>query len=154
MRGTSFPLGLRRPGCCGCRGDQAVAIRAQESVMWKRSSMRSLRSVAGTALIPALAIVRNASVEEELLGQRGQVPAAGFGDDDQVLDADPTQARVVQPRFHGDDVADLEDHVGLVDARVLVYLEPESVSRPVNESGIALDVPVRPRERAIPVLLE
>src|SRR5580692_5813395 len=127
MRGTSFPLGLRRPGCCGCRGDQAVAIRAQESVMWKRSSMRSVRSVAGTGGRPAPAIVQNASVEEELLRQGGQVPAAG----------------------HGDDVADLEDHVGLVDARVLVDLEPESVSRPVDESGIALDVPVRPRERAI-----
>src|ERR1700691_1960423 len=122
MRGTSFPLGLRRPGCCGCRGDQAVAIRAQESVMWKRPSMRSVRSVAGAGRRSAGV---SASVEEELLRQRGQVSAAGLGDDHKILDADAAQARVVQPRFHGDDVADLEDDVRLADARKLVDLEPE-----------------------------
>ncbi len=94
------------------------------------------------------------SVEEELLRQRRQVPAAGLRHDDEILDADTAQTRVVQARLHGDDVADFKDHVGLVDARVLVDLEPEPVSRPVDESGVALDVPVRLRERAIAVLLE
>src|SRR5580698_8246668 len=139
MRGTSFPLGLRRPGCCGCRGDQAVAIRAQESVMWKRLSMRSVCSVAGAGLRSARQLV---SVEEELLGQRRQVAAPGLRHDDEILDPDAPEARVVQPWLHGDHVADLEDDIRLADPWVLVNLEPEPMSRPVDEACVALDVAI------------
>ena len=88
--------------------------------MWKRSSSEQ-RSQCSRS--------RSQSPHDGNLGQGGEVPAAGLGHDDEILDADTPEARVVQTGLDGDDVADFQDDVGLADSRELVDLEPQPVAR-------------------------
>src|SRR5450631_2127051 len=90
----------------------------------------------------------------ERLRQRGQVPATRLGDDHEVLDADPTEPRVIQAWLDGDHITDLEHHVGLADPWELMDLETESVPRAVDETRVALNVAIGLGERPVAMLLE
>src|SRR4028119_1322689 len=64
----------------------------------------------------------------------GKVPAAVFGDDDEVRDADTAHFRVVDARLDGDDVAGDELFVYRRDTGGLVDLQPDAMPGAVEEA--------------------
>jgi len=74
-------------------------------------------------------------LDDEPLRVSGEVPVAGLGDDDEVLDADAADARVIEAGLDGDRGVVWEGSVG--EPRGLVDLKADAVAEAVEETGAA-----------------